>query len=66
MCGILAVLGCSDPTRAKRVRVLELSRRQLFSSYLVFLISCFTHDTFVGFNLYAPVDIKIFYTVNQL
>ncbi|CAJ2652561.1 unnamed protein product [Trifolium pratense] len=27
MCGILAVLGCSDPSRAKRVRVLELSRR---------------------------------------
>ncbi|KAI9195338.1 hypothetical protein LWI28_013984 [Acer negundo] len=27
MCGILAVLGCSDDSRAKRVRVLELSRR---------------------------------------
>uniref|UniRef100_M4DNS2 Asparagine synthetase [glutamine-hydrolyzing] n=1 Tax=Brassica campestris TaxID=3711 RepID=M4DNS2_BRACM len=29
MCGILAVLGCSDDSQAKRVRVLELSRRQL-------------------------------------
>ncbi|RWW22135.1 hypothetical protein BHE74_00021701 [Ensete ventricosum] len=28
MCGILAVLGCSDESQAKRVRVLELSRRQ--------------------------------------
>lgn len=28
MCGILAVLGCSDDSQAKRVRVLELSRRQ--------------------------------------
>ncbi|KAF5470421.1 hypothetical protein F2P56_010938 [Juglans regia] len=27
MCGILAVLGCSDDSLAKRVRVLELSRR---------------------------------------
>ncbi|XP_027932517.1 asparagine synthetase [glutamine-hydrolyzing] 2 [Vigna unguiculata] len=27
MCGILAVLGCSDSSQAKRVRVLELSRR---------------------------------------
>ncbi|XP_077239414.1 asparagine synthetase [glutamine-hydrolyzing]-like [Tasmannia lanceolata] len=27
MCGILAVLGCSDDSRSKRVRVLELSRR---------------------------------------
>uniref|UniRef100_Q9MB61 Asparagine synthetase [glutamine-hydrolyzing] n=1 Tax=Astragalus sinicus TaxID=47065 RepID=Q9MB61_ASTSI len=27
MCGILAVLGCADASRAKRVRVLELSRR---------------------------------------
>ncbi|KAJ9167547.1 hypothetical protein P3X46_022191 [Hevea brasiliensis] len=27
MCGILAVLGCSDDSQAKRVRVLELSRR---------------------------------------
>ncbi|CAK7330545.1 unnamed protein product [Dovyalis caffra] len=27
MCGILAVLGCSDESQAKRVRVLELSRR---------------------------------------
>ncbi|XP_064938036.1 asparagine synthetase [glutamine-hydrolyzing]-like isoform X2 [Musa acuminata AAA Group] len=27
MCGILAVLGCSDDSRAKRARVLELSRR---------------------------------------
>ncbi|KAA0064708.1 asparagine synthetase [Cucumis melo var. makuwa] len=29
MCGILAVLGCSDDSQAKRVRVLELSRRQV-------------------------------------
>ncbi|KAJ8749765.1 hypothetical protein K2173_012316 [Erythroxylum novogranatense] len=28
MCGILAVLGCSDDSQAKRVRVLELSRRK--------------------------------------
>ena len=34
MCGILAVLGCSDDSQAKRVRVLELSRRQ-FSNYLI-------------------------------
>ncbi|KAJ8624469.1 hypothetical protein MRB53_032999 [Persea americana] len=27
MCGILAVLGCSDDSQGKRVRVLELSRR---------------------------------------
>ncbi|KAK4773700.1 hypothetical protein SAY87_028719 [Trapa incisa] len=27
MCGILAVLGCSDDSQAKRVRVLDLSRR---------------------------------------
>lgn len=27
MCGILAVLGCADGSQAKRVRVLELSRR---------------------------------------
>ncbi|KAL9235379.1 hypothetical protein vseg_010141 [Gypsophila vaccaria] len=27
MCGILAVLGCSDDSQAKRTRVLELSRR---------------------------------------
>ncbi|KAL1222032.1 Asparagine synthetase [glutamine-hydrolyzing] 1 [Cardamine amara subsp. amara] len=27
MCGILAILGCSDDSQAKRVRVLELSRR---------------------------------------
>ncbi|XP_013623513.1 PREDICTED: asparagine synthetase [glutamine-hydrolyzing]-like isoform X2 [Brassica oleracea var. oleracea] len=27
MCGILAVLGCTDDSQAKRVRVLELSRR---------------------------------------
>lgn len=27
MCGILAVLGCADESQAKRVRVLELSRR---------------------------------------
>ncbi|KAL0790147.1 hypothetical protein Bca101_006393 [Brassica carinata] len=27
MCGILALLGCSDDSQAKRVRVLELSRR---------------------------------------
>ncbi|CAN6470393.1 unnamed protein product [Victoria cruziana] len=27
MCGILAVLGCSDDSQSKRVRVLELSRR---------------------------------------
>jgi asparagine synthase (glutamine-hydrolysing) len=27
MCGILAVLGCADDSQAKRVRVLELSRR---------------------------------------
>ncbi|XXG44494.1 hypothetical protein AAC387_Pa01g4283 [Persea americana] len=27
MCGILAVLGCSDESQSKRVRVLELSRR---------------------------------------
>ncbi|KAI7983082.1 Asparagine synthetase [glutamine-hydrolyzing] 1 [Camellia lanceoleosa] len=27
MCGILAVLGCSDDSQAKRVRILELSRR---------------------------------------
>ncbi|URE32518.1 asparagine synthetase [Musa troglodytarum] len=27
MCGILAVLGCSDDSQAKRARVLELSRR---------------------------------------
>jgi hypothetical protein len=30
MCGILAVLGCADDSQAKRVRVLELSRRQTF------------------------------------
>ncbi|KAL8233007.1 hypothetical protein R6Q57_002785 [Mikania cordata] len=29
MCGILAVLGCSDDSQAKRVRVLELSRRHV-------------------------------------
>ncbi|MBA0615314.1 hypothetical protein Godav_015468, partial [Gossypium davidsonii] len=35
MCGILAVLGCSDDSQAKRVRVLELSRRQvIFLSFL--------------------------------
>ncbi|KVI11888.1 hypothetical protein Ccrd_009690 [Cynara cardunculus var. scolymus] len=28
MCGILAVLGCSDDSQAKRARVLQLSRRQ--------------------------------------
>ena len=33
MCGILAVLGCSDDSQAKRVRVLELSRRQVFLIY---------------------------------
>ncbi|MFS7935110.1 putative asparagine synthase (glutamine-hydrolyzing) [Helianthus anomalus] len=27
MCGILAVLGCSDDSQTKRARVLELSRR---------------------------------------
>ncbi|KMZ70781.1 Asparagine synthase (glutamine-hydrolyzing) [Zostera marina] len=27
MCGILAVLGCSDDSQAKRVRILQLSRR---------------------------------------
>lgn len=37
MCGILAVLGCSDDSQGKRVRVLELSRRQLIFS-LLFLI----------------------------
>lgn len=35
MCGILAVLGCSDESQAKRVRVLELSRRQLSPNLLV-------------------------------
>jgi hypothetical protein len=35
MCGILAVLGCSDDSQAKRVRVLELSRRQIiFLNYV--------------------------------
>lgn len=34
MCGILAVLGCSDDSQAKRVRVLELSRRQIPHSFL--------------------------------
>nr|VDD65070.1 unnamed protein product [Brassica oleracea] len=34
MCGILAVLGCTDDSQAKRVRVLELSRRQFFFSLL--------------------------------
>ncbi|KAL5710158.1 asparagine synthase (glutamine-hydrolyzing) [Ranunculus cassubicifolius] len=34
MCGILAVLGCSDDSQAKRFRVLELSRR-MFSFVLL-------------------------------
>ncbi|KAJ9548513.1 hypothetical protein OSB04_021056 [Centaurea solstitialis] len=43
MCGILAVLGCSDDSQAKRARVLELSRRQPsfippISSIFLFLI----------------------------
>uniref|UniRef100_A0A803R6J3 Uncharacterized protein n=1 Tax=Cannabis sativa TaxID=3483 RepID=A0A803R6J3_CANSA len=39
MCGILAVLGCSDDTQAKRFRVLELSRRQL--PFLYINLICF-------------------------
>ncbi|XP_076900666.1 asparagine synthetase [glutamine-hydrolyzing] 1-like [Bidens hawaiensis] len=33
MCGILALLGCSDDSQAKRVRVLELSRSTLYIFY---------------------------------
>lgn len=36
MCGILAVLCCSDDSQAKRVRVLELSRRYIKPSYYYF------------------------------
>ncbi|KAI3909755.1 hypothetical protein MKW98_014172 [Papaver atlanticum] len=35
MCGILAVLGCSDDSQAKRARVLELSRRSFSISKIV-------------------------------
>lgn len=41
MCGILAVLGCTDDSQAKRVRVLELSRRQFFFSLFCFLFGLF-------------------------
>ena len=41
MCGILAVLGCTDDSQAKRVRVLELSRRQFFFSLFCFFFSLF-------------------------
>ena len=41
MCGILAVLGCSDDSQAKRARVLELSRRQS-SAHLSVLVPDFS------------------------
>lgn len=53
MCGILAVLGCSDDSQAKRVRVLELSRRQYFLNFaLLFLFITFVieHFDFVLFG----------------
>ncbi|KAE9463607.1 hypothetical protein C3L33_04485, partial [Rhododendron williamsianum] len=44
MCGILAVLGCSDDSQAKRVRVLELSRRQFpFTNFPSFLFYPLKH-----------------------
>ena len=43
MCGILAVLGCSDDSQAKRTRVLELSRRHsLFLPFTLKLSSLLT------------------------
>ncbi|RZC79460.1 hypothetical protein C5167_003670 [Papaver somniferum] len=49
MCGILAVLGSSDDSQAKRVRVLELSRRQFrFPFFLIcFSFSCVCFSFFI-------------------
>lgn len=49
MCGILAVLGCSDDSQAKRVRVLELSRRQisLTFTFTIFLL-CFWRNKLIS------------------
>lgn len=51
MCGILAVLGCSDDSQAKRVRVLELSRRQVLNLNLL-CIFVFMHFLPLSFRFF--------------
>lgn len=55
MCGILAVLGCSDDSQAKRVRVLELSRRQIIFLNYVFL--CLFYFLFFGWSYHFYINI---------
>ncbi|KAF3789130.1 Asparagine synthetase glutamine-hydrolyzing [Nymphaea thermarum] len=55
MCGILAVLGCSDDSQSKRVRVLELSRRQ--SSALPLGVYLFSFFFFLFFG--SPLEIRL-------
>ncbi|RVW56595.1 Asparagine synthetase [glutamine-hydrolyzing] 1 [Vitis vinifera] len=50
MCGILAVLGCSDDSQAKRVRVLELSRRQ--SLHFSLSLPLFLEHPFLFYHCY--------------
>ncbi|KAI3801541.1 hypothetical protein L1987_29648 [Smallanthus sonchifolius] len=44
MCGILAVLGCSDDSQTKRARVLELSRRQNFKNFTIVNGEIYNHE----------------------
>lgn len=55
MCGILALLGCSDDSQAKRVRVLELSRRQLYPFNSTLPLSLWLFILSVHVSLICPI-----------
>lgn len=61
MCGILAVLGCSDDSQAKRVRVLELSRRQ----FSFFFLTLHFHTLF-GVHVLRPCNFIFFSCIAEL
>uniref|UniRef100_A0A1S3Y0F4 Asparagine synthetase [glutamine-hydrolyzing] 1-like n=1 Tax=Nicotiana tabacum TaxID=4097 RepID=A0A1S3Y0F4_TOBAC len=58
MCGILAVLGCSDDSQAKRARVLELSRRSppKFASAKPCLVQTITYIKLPTAEAYGTLD----------
>lgn len=55
MCGILAVLGCSDDSQAKRVRVLELSRRQNICSLTLYIY----FSPWLSYNMFYTLMVLI-------
>ncbi|XVE79373.1 hypothetical protein DITRI_Ditri14bG0053300 [Diplodiscus trichospermus] len=65
MCGILAVLGCSDDSQAKRVRVLELSRRKIIFLFF-FFFPTFHFLVVTKFNLKLYLEFLIMFKLDML